>query len=942
MMKNVSMNMIKFFICFQLKAIDLVKLSVQGGDCLPFREKTVRNNLSRIIMWMAIIALFGACSKKGSVNELYKFPSTKDVRVHVRVDFKENASAGPAVSLVGHKFFLNAFLFSESEKQVQIGYADGSAPVDDLPVTLTSTSLGFDAIIRVPLETVPGPNGYAIHFVLSEGQTALGLRDIVKLRSTKDLKVMLEKTASMVFGENFGTKFVQDVTTVNNLEALKGSVQPGTSANANLVPLSLASTLAYRLTREVGVNNGSAVHVDAYESIRNTLALRIIDLEGKLDSTKTPDLSTFVSAMTSALKLQIAIDNSLQRQLVNALTPAAKAVFGDGQSSSLLAERFTASLKTFVLESSLVLSNSSRPEVALFNEGTIDPAEIPNPNTYVSVVFAPKGVTFTDSDTSSALGGTLAIIAPEVTDGIESYNVYFGGQTADASRIGLIGNIGASANPLSVAISTGTIIPAGAELFWVYPVVRGKELSLAASLKIINALATSVPTPTLTASVISSTEVALTWTNVPSGALVLVYNEGANAPTSCATGSAVANTFPYQVTNLIPSTTYRFALCNSISSTPIVTADAVATLPNVQTESEVSLENPAGGLSSDRFGSGIAVFGGKALIGSPTNDGNDDGKVFAFELTNGSWMLQETLENPEGNPTSNFGGSVAMTSSRAAIGEVGSSSVYYYEYDSSNRSWGFQHKFSADGDFGDKVAIDNELVVIGKPARSGTPFVQVHRGSGTTWNQVIQIDGPGDAEFGESIALTPTHLIVGGTSESGTGRPAGVVYSYTRASNFTDAFEIEHPTQFHGHAVAASGNTLVVGDPFDANAGVWSGEVRVYGLDGANTWTLRQTISGSGEMRFGMAVAIQGDRLFIGAPGDEGGEGKVYVYRRSGGMFNQTDTIRVPNAGPSNGSGASLSLNGNTLLIGTYSSEYSGFGPNGVCKAGLIDTLTLD
>ena len=124
-----------------------------------------------------------------------------------------------------------------------------------------------------------------------------------------------------------------------------------------------------------------------------------------------------------------------------------------------------------------------------------------------------------------------------------------------------------------------------------------------------------------------------------------------------------------------------------------------------------------------------------------------------------------------------------------------------------------------------------------------------------------------------------------------------------------------------GYAVAVSGSTAVVGAP---NAGV-DGDARgfayVYTLvDG--TWTLQQKIGaddGAALDGFGFSVSLSGDTLVVGAPyvsiGDNGGEGAAYVFTRSGDTWTEVQKLDPDDGTPNFNFGWSVAVSGSTALI---------------------------
>lgn len=105
---------------------------------------------------------------------------------------------------------------------------------------------------------------------------------------------------------------------------------------------------------------------------------------------------------------------------------------------------------------------------------------------------------------------------------------------------------------------------------------------------------------------------------------------------------------------------------------------------------------------------------------------------------------------------------------------------------------------------------------------------------------------------------------------------------------------------------------------------------------------------------FGTAVAVSGDLLAVGAPGEDsattiingpqnnetaGEAGAVYVFRRAGGAWQQIAYIKASNAGATDGFGKSVALDGNTLVVGAPAED----GPtNNITDCGAAYVYTFD
>ncbi|NNC92453.1 MAG: hypothetical protein HKN80_08150 [Acidimicrobiia bacterium] len=114
-----------------------------------------------------------------------------------------------------------------------------------------------------------------------------------------------------------------------------------------------------------------------------------------------------------------------------------------------------------------------------------------------------------------------------------------------------------------------------------------------------------------------------------------------------------------------------------------------------------------------------------------------------------------------------------------------------------------------------------------------------------------------------------------------------------------------------GASVAVDGEILVVGAPSRVEAGEWVGLVYVLEPDGEGGWseTILRASDGSGGGQFGMAVAVDGQRIVVGRPylGST-----AYVYDRSPGG----EWVETRLRGSYGLFGSSVAVDGNRVVIG--------------------------
>lgn len=129
-----------------------------------------------------------------------------------------------------------------------------------------------------------------------------------------------------------------------------------------------------------------------------------------------------------------------------------------------------------------------------------------------------------------------------------------------------------------------------------------------------------------------------------------------------------------------------------------------------------------------------------------------------------------------------------------------------------------------------------------------------------------------------------------------------------------------------GRAVSIADNVAIVGNPTDPIKGFFSGSASIFAFDGAS-WNLQAKLTGSDEasaIQFGLAVAISGNTALVGAPFDSTlglDAGAVYVFTFDGAVWTQQAKLYAPDPTPSSLFGISIALSGNTAVIGSFLSQ---------------------
>jgi len=126
-----------------------------------------------------------------------------------------------------------------------------------------------------------------------------------------------------------------------------------------------------------------------------------------------------------------------------------------------------------------------------------------------------------------------------------------------------------------------------------------------------------------------------------------------------------------------------------------------------------------------------------------------------------------------------------------------------------------------------------------------------------------------------------------------------------------------------GHAVAVSGNTMVVGARYDGTKASQAGAAFVYVLNGA-IWTQQaKLLAGDGALadKFGASVAIDGNTIVVGAFNDDApmaNSGSAYVFVRSGTTWTQQQKLTAGDGTDADEFGNAVGARGDTVFVGAH------------------------
>ncbi len=265
---------------------------------------------------------------------------------------------------------------------------------------------------------------------------------------------------------------------------------------------------------------------------------------------------------------------------------------------------------------------------------------------------------------------------------------------------------------------------------------------------------------------------------------------------------------------------------------------------------------------------------------------NEKYELLVADLTT-SWTQRQKLAASDGGTGQQFGYSVAISGDTAIIGSPFANAAYVFVY--SEAAWTQQQKLTpSDGVAGDRfgfsVAMSGDIAIIGAPGYGGG--ADPERGaayyflrSGTVWTQrqkLLASDGNGIDNYGFSVAVSGNSAVIGAPHDGNSNGEIGSIYAYNRTVSFGSEQKIK-PTDLggsdsdeFGKSVAIAGNRMIVGSPGQDAGGILAvGAVYTYtnffpwSQTGRRTPPLGDQI---GNLNFGERVAISasGDTTVVG------------------------------------------------------------------------------
>ncbi len=241
--------------------------------------------------------------------------------------------------------------------------------------------------------------------------------------------------------------------------------------------------------------------------------------------------------------------------------------------------------------------------------------------------------------------------------------------------------------------------------------------------------------------------------------------------------------------------------------------------------------------------------------------------------------------------------------------------------------------------FGNSVAISGDTAVIGAEGfngATGTAYIYERNSSTNTFMQIAQLnasDSAANNHFGISVAISGDIVVVGASGNAYNGSYTGAAYLFEKpdsgwiSTTETLRFTASDGTQgdTFGTSVAICGNVVVVGGPGDDNDN---------GSDSGSAYLFEKPVSGWINIReiakltasdaasydyFGSSVAISGDTVVVSTYYDDGNSGSAYLFEKPvSGWASVTENAKFTASDAASGDnfGGSIAISGDTIIVG--------------------------
>lgn len=350
------------------------------------------------------------------------------------------------------------------------------------------------------------------------------------------------------------------------------------------------------------------------------------------------------------------------------------------------------------------------------------------------------------------------------------------------------------------------------------------------------------------------------------------------------------------------------------------------------------------GAAGDRFGRATAVSDDVLVVGADLADANgvDSGAAYVFRWNGTVWVEEAKLVPADATAGEECGqridvdGNVVVVNGRLhdAMG-YRSGAAWVFRWNGS--VWTEEQKLvPSDGGaletFGDSLAVRGDTIVVGASQQytSGPGAAYVFHWNGTSWVEQAKLtasDAAGNDEFGMAAALGGERAVIGAWRSDHNGFGSGSAYVFRRiGTGWVEEARLlpidGESLDYFGNNVAIDGDRILVGASWDYVGGMKTGSAYVFQL-GDGGWIQEAKLvppDGQGGDEFGFTgLDIDGDLALIGSyrDNDLGSlSGSAYLFSRTGSTWTAIAKMTACDGTQDDRFGISAALRGGTAFVG--------------------------
>ena len=299
----------------------------------------------------------------------------------------------------------------------------------------------------------------------------------------------------------------------------------------------------------------------------------------------------------------------------------------------------------------------------------------------------------------------------------------------------------------------------------------------------------------------------------------------------------------------------------------------------VSDEVNITASDPAAG-GGDKFGFSVAVGSGRIVVGA-TGIASNDGAAYIFDL-DGNQLTKITTSGTAG--TDYFGDSVSVGSGKIVVGGKYIGAAYVYDLDGTNEVEITVSDAGSADNFGDSVAVGSSKIVVGCPRDDDN-------GNESGAAYVFNLDGSGEVKFtpsdpaaldffGSKVAVGSSKIVVGCPLKDVNSTNDGAAYIFDLDGNQLNKLSLSdggYQRNF-GSSVAVGSSRIVVGARGE-NGDI--GAAYIFDLDGNQLHRIAASDGAPGD-EFGDSVSIGNNKIVVGAHDADSSTGAAYVYNLDG------------------------------------------------------------